>query len=85
MTQAGSSSDDATRKALLHMSRGLAILLLAVYIRNHVGQPAPPTTLAKAQAIDLSVQFTYTILVLLVLLGWWTSDPMSLLFGAPQS
>jgi len=43
--------------------------------------PEPPATLAKARAIDLSVQFTIFWMPFLVLLGWWTSKPLIFLFG----
>ncbi|KAJ7499240.1 hypothetical protein FB451DRAFT_1548907 [Mycena latifolia] len=44
------------------------------------GQRPPPVTLAKARAIDLSIQFTLFWMPFIVLLGWWTGRPMSLLF-----
>ncbi len=43
--------------------------------------PEPPATLAKARAIDLSVQFTLFWMPFLVLLGWWLGKPLILLFG----
>jgi Ca2+:H+ antiporter len=42
----------------------------------------PPNTLAKAEAIDLSIQFVLLWMPFLTLLGWWTNKPFSLLFGA---
>ncbi|KAJ7593441.1 hypothetical protein C8J56DRAFT_498096 [Mycena floridula] len=50
------------------------------FIRRQLGQRTPPTTMAKAQAIDMSVQFVMFWAGLLVLLGWWTDKPMLLLF-----
>ena len=44
-----------------------------------------PSQLAKARAIDLSIQFTLFWMPFLVLLGWWTSKPMHLLFGKSSS
>lgn len=44
--------------------------------------PEPPNTLAKAEAIDLSIQFVLLWMPFLTLLGWWTNKPFSLLFGA---
>ena len=41
-----------------------------------------PQELAKARAIDLSVQFALFWTPFLVLLGWWIDKPMHLLFGA---
>ncbi|KNZ79572.1 Vacuolar calcium ion transporter [Termitomyces sp. J132] len=43
-------------------------------------EPEPPAELAKARAIDLSIQFTLFWMPFLVMLGWWTGKPMSLLF-----
>lgn len=45
------------------------------------GTPLPPSSLAKARAIDLSIQFVLFWMPFVVLLGWWTNKPMSLLFG----
>ena len=51
-------------------------------IRHFFRKPAPPAVLAKARAIDLSIQFTLFWMPFLVLLGWWTGKPMHLLFGS---
>lgn len=40
-----------------------------------------PQQLAKARAIDLSVQFTLFWMPFLVLLAWWIGKPLHLLFG----
>lgn len=40
-----------------------------------------PIPLAKARAIDLSIQFSLFWMPTLVLLGWWTHKPFHLLFG----
>ena len=50
-------------------------------LRHYFGAPVPPSTLAKARAIDLSIQFTLFWMPFIVLLGWWIDKPMSLLFG----
>lgn len=42
-----------------------------------------PSQLAKARAIDLSIQFTLFWMPFVVLLGWWIDKPMHLLFGEP--
>ncbi|OJA13423.1 hypothetical protein AZE42_05781 [Rhizopogon vesiculosus] len=47
---------------------------------SKTNDPEPPTTLAKAQAIDLSIQFVLLWMPFLTLLGWWTNRPFSLLF-----
>ncbi|KAI0699514.1 hypothetical protein C8T65DRAFT_581067 [Cerioporus squamosus] len=39
-----------------------------------------PSMLARGRAIDLSIQFTLWWMPFLVLLGWWTTRPMHLLF-----
>ncbi|ESK93724.1 sodium calcium [Moniliophthora roreri MCA 2997] len=44
------------------------------------GRKTKPGTLAKARAIDLSIQFTLFWMPFFVLLGWWTNKPLSLLF-----
>nr|GAT43042.1 sodium calcium exchanger [Mycena chlorophos] len=44
------------------------------------GIRAPPGQLANARPIDLSIQFLHFWLPFIVLLGWWTDKPMSLLF-----
>ncbi|KAG1715963.1 hypothetical protein ID866_1187 [Astraeus odoratus] len=43
-------------------------------------QPSPPATLAKAEAIDLSIQFLLFWTPVVTLLAWWTDKPLSLLF-----
>ncbi|KXN87954.1 Vacuolar calcium ion transporter [Leucoagaricus sp. SymC.cos] len=42
--------------------------------------PMEPITLAKARAIDLSIQFSLFWMPVFVLLAWWTHRPLSLLF-----
>ncbi|KAG8726315.1 hypothetical protein FRC11_000376, partial [Ceratobasidium sp. 423] len=42
--------------------------------------PGSPEELAKARSIDLSIQFALFWMPVVVLLGWWTHRPMSLLF-----
>ncbi|KZV70950.1 hypothetical protein PENSPDRAFT_664752 [Peniophora sp. CONT] len=49
-------------------------------LQHWLGKPAPPNTLAEDRAIDLSIQFTLFWLPFLVLLGWWTQKPFTLLF-----
>jgi Ca2+:H+ antiporter len=58
----------------------LALYLKRTVIRVHGGESAAET-LAKAQTIDLSIQFTLFWMPFLVLLGWWTGKPLTLLFG----
>jgi len=59
----------------------IAILFfLRSSFRYFRGESTPPATLANAQPIDLSIQFTLFWMPFLVLLGWWMGHPMSLLF-----
>jgi Ca2+:H+ antiporter len=61
-------------------------IAVGFFIHRSVGyifklrEPQPPTTLAKAEAIDLSIQFLLFWAPVLVLLGWWTNKPFNLLF-----
>lgn len=50
-------------------------------LRMWLGEVQPPATLARARAIDLSIQFTLFWMPFIVLLGWWNNKPMHLLFG----
>ncbi len=61
----------------------VAIAYFAHSLLNHVlGRKAlEPQELAKARAIDLSIQLTLFWMPFLVLLGWWINKPMHLLFG----
>ncbi|KAJ3488853.1 hypothetical protein NLI96_g2549 [Meripilus lineatus] len=60
--------------------------IAAVYfirsVINHIlrRKPIELSTLAKARAIDLSIQFTLFWVPLLVLLAWWISKPFHLMF-----
>ncbi|GLB33484.1 putative Ca(2) cation antiporter (CaCA) (TC 2.A.19) family protein [Lyophyllum shimeji] len=59
----------------------VAIVYFLRYLFKHFfKEPAPPQELAKARAIDLSIQFTLFWMPFLVMLGWWSGKPMSLLF-----
>jgi Ca2+:H+ antiporter len=59
----------------------IAVGFFFAYLRTvFFGRPAPPNTLAKARAIDLSIQFALFWMPFIVLLGWWTNRPMSMLF-----
>ncbi len=49
-------------------------------LRHYLGRPSPPSTVAKARAIDLSIQFILFWMPFIVLLAWWTNKPLSLLF-----
>ncbi|PPQ92382.1 hypothetical protein CVT25_008732 [Psilocybe cyanescens] len=57
-----------------------AVYFVRYMFRHLFHEPTPPTTLAKGEAIDLSIQFTLFWMPLLVLLGWWTNKPLTLLF-----
>ncbi|TFK43268.1 hypothetical protein BDQ12DRAFT_674681 [Crucibulum laeve] len=56
------------------------VFFIRSLVRHFFHQPAPPATLAKARAIDLSIQFTLFWMPFFVLLGWWTNRPLILLF-----
>ncbi|KDR83456.1 hypothetical protein GALMADRAFT_235613 [Galerina marginata CBS 339.88] len=59
----------------------VAIVYFVRYMFKHFfREPSPPPTLAKGEAIDLSIQFTLFWMPLFVLLGWWTDKPLTLLF-----
>jgi len=59
----------------------VAIVYFLRYLFKHFfKEPGAPEELAKARAIDLSIQFTLFWMPLLILLGWWIGKPMSLLF-----
>ncbi|KAG6850054.1 hypothetical protein H0H93_001870 [Arthromyces matolae] len=56
------------------------VYFIRYMFRHFFKEPAPPTELAQARAIDLSIQFTLFWMPFLVMLGWWTNKPMHLLF-----
>lgn len=59
----------------------VAIVFFIRYtLRRYFGTPIPPATVAKARAIDLSIQFILFWMPFIVLLAWWTNRPLSLLF-----
>ncbi|KAF8582412.1 hypothetical protein K439DRAFT_1413364 [Ramaria rubella] len=43
-------------------------------------RPKTPDSLARGQSIDLAIQFTLFWMPFLVLLGWWSNRPLTLLF-----
>jgi len=43
-------------------------------------EPAPPESLAKGRAIDMSIQFLLFWMPFLTLLGWWAGKPLTVLF-----
>ena len=60
----------------------LALVYFIRYLLRHFFKaPVPPTTLARGEAIDLSIQFVLFWMPFLVLLSWWTGKPLTLLFG----
>ncbi|KIK65590.1 hypothetical protein GYMLUDRAFT_70711 [Collybiopsis luxurians FD-317 M1] len=59
----------------------VAVVFFLRYAFEHVfGMKTPPATLAKARAIDLSIQFILFWMPFIALLGWWTSKPFTFLF-----
>ncbi|KAF9268226.1 hypothetical protein L218DRAFT_602819 [Marasmius fiardii PR-910] len=59
-------------------------LALGYFVRYVIqtvrGREKPPATLARAQSIDLSIQFVLFWMPVIVLLGWWTGRQLPLLF-----
>ena len=45
-------------------------------------KPTEAEILAQGEAIDLSIQFILFWMPIVVLFGWWTNKPLTLLFGA---
>ena len=62
----------------------VALVFFAKRVVNHLRgkKTMLPQELAKARAIDLSIQFALFWMPFLVLLGWWINKPMHLMFGA---
>ncbi|PPR02488.1 hypothetical protein CVT24_002037 [Panaeolus cyanescens] len=56
------------------------VYFLRYMFRHFFRDPTPPNTLAKGEAIDLSIQFVLFWMPFFVLLGWWTNKPLVLLF-----
>ncbi|KAF9527191.1 hypothetical protein CPB83DRAFT_769027 [Crepidotus variabilis] len=50
------------------------------FVRHFFSEPVPPSTLAQAEAIDLSIQFVLFWMPFFVLVGWFCGRPMTLLF-----
>jgi Ca2+:H+ antiporter len=48
--------------------------------RGYLGAPSPISQLAQGRSIDLSIQFLLFWMPVLVLAGWSSHKPMSLLF-----
>ena len=62
-----------------------AVLTLRAFIHSVVRHffkgPEPPSPLAQARAIDLSIQFMLFWAPFLIILSWGMGMPLSLLFG----
>jgi Ca2+:H+ antiporter len=50
-------------------------------LRHYLTEPTVPTTLARGESIDISIQFALFWMPFFVLLAWWTGKPLTLLFG----
>ncbi|KAE9395773.1 hypothetical protein BT96DRAFT_825692 [Gymnopus androsaceus JB14] len=63
-----------------------AILAAGYFVRTTlrylIGWKSPPPRVAKARSIEVSIQFNLLWLPLIILLGWWTNRPITLLFDA---
>ncbi|KAF8917085.1 hypothetical protein CPB85DRAFT_1215600 [Mucidula mucida] len=56
------------------------IYSIRVAFRHYFGEPRPPTMIAQAQAIDLSIQYILFWMPFIVLLSWFMNKPLLLLF-----
>ncbi|KAF8530094.1 hypothetical protein BU17DRAFT_35676 [Hysterangium stoloniferum] len=59
---------------------GDATVAIVYFLKSLYKRQETPESLAKGRAIDLSIQFTLFWMPFLVLLGWWTNKPLTLLF-----
>ena len=50
-------------------------------LQYFLGKPQVPEELAKARAIDLSIQFSIFWMPFFILLSWWIDKPLHMLFG----
>lgn len=50
-------------------------------LRHYLTEPTLPTTLARGESIDISIQFALFWMPFLVLLAWCLGKPLTLLFG----
>lgn len=60
------------------------VYFLRHLLRHFFREPVPPATLARGEAIDLSIQFVLFWMPFLVLLAWWSGKPLTLLFDLFQ-
>lgn len=61
---------------------GEALVTILYFARKIVTRDVPPPSeVAKARTIDMSIQFTMFWMPFLVLIGWWTNRPLFMLFG----
>ncbi|KAI0314564.1 hypothetical protein OF83DRAFT_437581 [Amylostereum chailletii] len=58
----------------------MLIYLVRDRLKRYLGTAKPPASIAEARSIDLSIQYTLFWMPFLILLGWWTGRPISLLF-----
>jgi len=56
------------------------VYFLRTTLLSYWGKPQIPSELAKARAIDLSIQFSLFWMPFFVLLAWWVNKPLHLLF-----
>jgi Ca2+:H+ antiporter len=49
-------------------------------LRHILHEPEPPTTLARGEAIDLSIQFVFFWMPFFIFFVWWIGKPLILLF-----
>ncbi|KAF9788189.1 hypothetical protein BJ322DRAFT_1047593 [Thelephora terrestris] len=56
------------------------VYFLRTSLQYYWGKPQVPSELAKARAIDLSIQFSLFWMPFFVLLAWWVNKPLHMLF-----
>jgi len=56
------------------------VFFLRSSLQYFLGKPRVPSELAKARAIDLSIQFSIFWMPFFVLLAWWVDKPFHMLF-----
>lgn len=57
------------------------VYFLRTSLQYFLGKPQVPSELAKARAIDLSIQFSLFWMPFFILLAWWVNKPLHMLFG----
>lgn len=56
------------------------VYFLRTSLKHFLGKPKVPEELARARAIDLSIQFSLFWMPFFILLAWWVDKPLHMLF-----